>query len=509
MRAIPTQQAELLKKGRRANFSLFFSRMCLWHEDRGELQAKYQSGTRRRRGAAGGEVPLFDSSIVELGFQANETLPAAEFALKTIHTRQGRLLNTIAVEGGMVWEFQSRLLSPYVSGLGSGHPTETGMILDRNTGLPYIPASSLKGVLRLAHALDLAENHPETILQQSKDGQIEISDQEPTLRKYFGDTDTSAIECVRGQLVFLDAYPATVPTLRVDIMNPHFGGYYAGKRGHMQGPVETEDPIPVKFLTVKDGVAFIFRCFTSPLARPQHIEKNPVSRSFTKDDDQAIQAMFNRALVKLGIGGKTSVGYGRFEQPVVTSSEIFQNRAAEERLKKHQEEEARLYPWRKKCLPKIVASSDWGQLKQCMEDATINQYSSETEVAQALHDTAIKIREKFKKGWESVRDQKIIDWLAPAGISWLPLTEKKEHRTNLSPDEQAEINCILALKDWGNYIQAKISLVDLSLSALQQLKVKMKNEWSCDDKKAQKKNPLKKNAWDEVNSLIKKLASGN
>jgi CRISPR-associated protein Csm5 len=177
---------------------------------------------------------------------------------------------------------------------------------------------------------------------------------------------------------------------------------------------------------------------------------------------------------------------------------------AREEEQQRQEEAARLYPWRERCLPKIQASVDWGQLKQCMEDATISQYSSELEVAQALHDTAIKIRANFKKGWEADRDQKITNWLASAGLSWLPLAETKEHRTNLSPDDQAEIDRILALKDWGNYLQTKIIPAYLSLPALQQLKVKMKNQWSCDDKKAQKKNPEKKKAWEEVNSLIKK-----
>jgi len=486
MRAIPAQYAELLEKGKKGNFSLYFSRMTLWREDLGALKTEYQSTIRH---TANGDVPVFDSSIVEMGSRANEILPAGEPDLKAVHARQGGLLNTIAAGGGTVWEFRSRLSSPYISGLGAGHPTETGMLLDRNTGLPYIPASSLKGVLRLAHALDLAERHPE-LIRKNKDGQVEISDHEPSLRKYFGDTDTSAIQSVRGQLVFLDAYPATVPTIRVDIMNPHFGKYYAGD----QGPLETDNPIPIKFLTVKDGIEFIFRCFTSPLAAPKHIEKIPVSRTFSTEDDQAVQEMFSRALCQLGLGGKTSVGYGRFDKPHVLSSDVFQARAIEERLKTKQLQEEAGYPWRKRCLSKIKAATDWGQIKQCMEDQEINRYNTVQEVALAIYDVSTKAREKFRKGWESERDKNIATWLAAAGISWQPLCTQ----------EDPQAIKIEAFKEWGIYLQAKIDLAGLPLTALQKLKEKMRKEWDCDDKKIQKKNPLKKKHLDEVNMLIKK-----
>lgn len=176
-----------------------------------------------------------------------------------------------------------------------------------------------------------------------------------------------------------------------------------------------------------------------------------------------------------------------------------------EEERRRQEEEERLYPWRKVCLLKIKACIDWGQLKQCMENQEINLYKAEPEVARAVRDAAGRIREKFKKGWEADRDQKIADWLVAAGIAWPPLQGHDEQKveTALSPEDRKARESVSALKQWGDYLQAKISLPSLSLPALQMLKEKMRRDWNCHDKKAQKKSPEKKRAWDEVSSLIK------
>lgn len=153
-----------------------------------------------------------------------------------MHRRQHRLVEQAKANGQFALEMRAKLKTPFVSGLGSGHPTETGMILDRNTGVPYIPASSIKGVLRLAHAVNLS-NDPKLDKKWLQPGRIDrngrfiecpdgdqfnLNDREPTLRRYFGDTDTGAKDGVRGQLIFLDAYPEQVPALKPDIMNPHY-----------------------------------------------------------------------------------------------------------------------------------------------------------------------------------------------------------------------------------------------------------------------------------------------
>jgi len=267
------------------NFSLHFDRFTCWDD-------KFKADIKDHVSASAG------------------ILSHAGAELKAIHGRQQSILEQVGKLGGFAVECSAELRTPYVSGLGGCHPTETGFILDRNTGLPYIPASGIKGVLRLAHALDIAKQYPERI-DHIDDG-AEISDRETSLRKYFGDTNTSLADAVRGQLVFLDAFPLSVPQFKLDIMNPHFGAYYEGK----VPPRETENPVPVLFMTVAEGVKFIFRIFALPLA-----DDSVISNRFEDDDHTAVVSMLTRACTELGFGGKTSVGYGRFATPVLTTAQ--------------------------------------------------------------------------------------------------------------------------------------------------------------------------------------------
>lgn len=306
MTVIPDFQRTKLQ-GPRSNFSLYFSRMTGWVFERDNIKSR-------------------DGEIVTLGEIGNRLLNNAAAGLGAVHRRQHRLVEQAKTNGQFAMEIRARLKTPFVSGLGSGHPTETGMILDRNTGVPYIPASSIKGVLRLAHAVNLlnglepdsqwirkgkVNKHGE--FNKSLDGdQFDLDDREPSLRRYFGDVITK--DGIRGQLVFLDAYPEHVPTLKPDIMNPHYQRYYgASTREDIErGPVDCDDPIPVKFLSVSEGTVFIFRVLASSLVQPDKEEPDQVLRTFGPDDESAVQAMFFTAFDELGFGGKTSIGYGRF-----------------------------------------------------------------------------------------------------------------------------------------------------------------------------------------------------
>ena len=288
----------------RSNFSLYFSRMTDW-EIRNAIDKK-------------------NDAIVDLGRAGNDHLKHAASVLSAIHRRQHRLVEYAKANGQFALEIRAKLKTPFVSGLGSGHPTETGMILDRNTGTPYIPASSIKGVLRLAHSVNLLNSseldskwiqrgivNKKGLFKEHPDGnQVNLDDREPSLRRYFGDTDTGAKDGVRGQLVFLDAYPEQVPTLKSDIMNPHYHNYYAGEKG----PEDSDDPIPVKFLSISEGTVFVFRILVSPL-KPLAIRSDDdiLFRPFDDQDRETLTKMVKRAFITLGLGGKTAIGYGRFE----------------------------------------------------------------------------------------------------------------------------------------------------------------------------------------------------
>jgi hypothetical protein len=139
-----------------------------------------------------------------------------------------------------------------------------------------------------------------------------------------------------------------------------------------------------------------------------------------------------------------------------------------------------------------------------MEDAKIIEYQGQPEMAQALRDIAILIRENHKKNWTPDRDQKIADWLAPAGLAWEPLVSTPvQAASSLSPDETAAVERIKGLKEWGDYLNAKINPADLPRPALQALAERMKKDWKCGENRAKQD---KKDAFKLVNKLLRQQA---
>lgn len=258
-------------KNQHANFSLCFNRMVNWKCNDSSVK-KDETNADTLAGIA----------IQHIAFAEND--------LKKIQERQKSYIREMESTKTQTIEIYAETISPFISGLGSGHPTETGMILDRNTGVPYLPASSIKGVLRLAYAVNMAN------------GRKEIPSKE--LNTYFGSMDDTDVK--QGQIVFLDAYPVNPPNIKVDIMNPHFSKYYEGKN---KTPLEQENPTPIKFLSVEENTVFCFRSVFFSL------KDTPI----TPEDKQVIYKAFETAFTTIGFGGKTSIGYGRFK--IITEEE--------------------------------------------------------------------------------------------------------------------------------------------------------------------------------------------
>lgn len=256
------------------NFSLYSPRMVQWKND---LKDGLKSDSE---------------NMAKLQKQSEKSFCFIESMLKKKHEMQQKYLESLKAHGLHIFTINAELTSPFITGLGSGHPTETGMILDRNLGVPFLPASSIKGVLRLSYAINISN------------GRNVVPDSE--LNKFFGSTDSRGKNVVRGQLVFLDSYPVNIPELKIDIMNPHFSKYYSGEN---KQPIETELPVPIKFLAVKEATTFVFRCYFLPLEDSKYCDN-----TFEEKDNIAIEKMFDTAFDKLGFGGKTSIGYGRFKR---------------------------------------------------------------------------------------------------------------------------------------------------------------------------------------------------
>ena len=277
---VPLPSSSRLKlKNQNCNFSLYSPRMVSWKFARQELKT--------------------DESVVStLCEQSEKSFSGLRNFIKGKQNLQTAYLASLKTQEVPAFELRAKTTSPFITGLGAGHPTETGMILDRNTGVPYIPASSIKGVLRLSCAINLAKKNE----AYRKSGIVPDNDEK--LVRYFGSMSQNEKEASRGQLIFLDAYPAGIPKLKVDIMNPHFSKYYSGEN---KQPVETENPVPIKFLTLEKGTQFIFRCAFLPLGNEILSEENRL------EIENDVDEMFKTAFEKVGFGGKTAIGYGRFK----------------------------------------------------------------------------------------------------------------------------------------------------------------------------------------------------
>ena len=275
---IPDETKDLLKNSKIVNFGLYSPRMTEWM-----YKETINNKTEKKEKE---EYATVKNNISDLMIKSKILYENIEVFI----AKKNKLLNSFLVaakeNGYIVYEKTMYTKTPFISGLGSGHPTETGMILDRNLGVPYIPASSVKGVCRLAYAINEAVKTGNSIVDDS------------IFTKYFGSTSDKNPK--RGEVIFLDVYPSEKPELKLDIMNPHFQKYYNGERTK---PLENEDPVPINFLVVSEGCGFTFRCLYK-------LSENEKKEDIEKD----IEAFFETAFTEVGFGGKTAVGYGRFQK---------------------------------------------------------------------------------------------------------------------------------------------------------------------------------------------------
>jgi CRISPR-associated protein Cmr6 len=207
-----------------------------------------------------------------------------------------------------------------IAGLGRKGPLEVGFTFHRY-GFPILPGSSLKGLarawglLRVAEALNVADlARLDAVLSQDDNEKYERdwpalaqATKDATLarraadgwRELFGTTANA------GQAIFLDAIPADLPKLELDIMNPHYPRYYQGP----EAPTDSQNPIPVYFLTVAANTAFQFA-----VGWRGSLDKHGQNYRNTA------QTWLTQGLLNLGVGAKTSAGYGYFVSPTATTT---------------------------------------------------------------------------------------------------------------------------------------------------------------------------------------------
>lgn len=193
---------------------------------------------------------------------------------------------------------RAKTASRFVIGLGSSHPYETGMIFHRTLGRPYIPGSSLKGMMR-------AWADPKGW------GKME----ESQVEELFGSQEGV------GRVIVLDAIPVEAVQFELDIMNPHYTKYYGDPENHP--PADYYAPIPIFFLTIKANTAFEFALIEN--------------KNTNNGDIEQAAMLLEEALEVLGAGSKTAVGYGYFEQIEDITDDIVQQYRQVEQERQHQE----------------------------------------------------------------------------------------------------------------------------------------------------------------------------
>lgn len=170
-----------------------------------------------------------------------------------------------------------------VVGLGAEAVLENSITLQHTYGVPFIPGSALKG-LAAAYANQRVDNlawHRPTKVEakEEAEGQRTVSDH--TL--LFGSGHSA------GYVTFFDAWfiPQGKQPLHADVLTVHHQEYYSGGAA----PADWDSPIPAPFLSAT-GTYLI------ALAGP----KDWVDTAFT---------ILHDALNEMGVGAKTSSGYGR------------------------------------------------------------------------------------------------------------------------------------------------------------------------------------------------------
>ncbi|MDS4057086.1 MAG: type III-B CRISPR module RAMP protein Cmr6 [Candidatus Contendobacter sp.] len=340
----------------------------------------------------------------------------AQQMARCLFDRQKALANIL---GDSVWRLPAQSVAPFMTGLGNEHPLENGFSFLNPYGLPYLPGSGVKGVLRrAAEELALgfygdtggwdivslwwlfgfepscvyligssdrmppaqreeaqrwqdAYRNPETrdaVPRDRLEVLIEATLNGEQRRRYREQpfllldelmTSQKLRDAVRnrGALMFWDAIPEPAGgRLAVDIMTPHYGDYYQGSTT----PHDSGQPNPILFLTVPPGSGFEFFVQCDPALLPESL----------KDSWQILlEAAFRHAFEWLGFGAKTAVGYGQFPSDALEKAKAERQEAARKRQEAAAKERAEVERREKlaamspldRAIEEVVAAAPQGQ----------------------------------------------------------------------------------------------------------------------------------------------------
>jgi CRISPR-associated protein Cmr6 len=254
------------------NFSLKFNKFARFEKNEVDITKSKFEFFKTNRGKIEYKI---DANNFGLGKDKNQS----NLILEQLNERHKRNALSLFWDGSFVSDV---FVSNYrlVVGLGGPCVYETSITLHHIYGIPYIPATSIKGVVR------------SWIIQSVFNFDEKAALKHPDFCNWFGSQSNS------GGFVFFDAFPTQLPNIEPDIMNVHYPKYYNGS----EPPTDTQSPIPVVFLTVVD-TPFMF------LIGSKHSKLTE-----SKIENKTIGEWLIEVLSEHGIGAKTAVGYGYMQE---------------------------------------------------------------------------------------------------------------------------------------------------------------------------------------------------
>lgn len=185
------------------------------------------------------------------------------------------------------------------------YSSNVGMTLHPLYGVPYVPSSAIKGLLRHVFLHEMCGEALAEVMQEKKDErQTDEQFVEAVLKNVSAETRQCYVDWFgigsgtieetgqQGSLIFLDGVIEGSNVYK-DVITPHYVDYYTtfGKNA----PTDDQSPNIIQMSSLKK-VSVQFSIATSD--------------ELTKERTEALRKLIRLAFEEYGIGAKTSIGYG-------------------------------------------------------------------------------------------------------------------------------------------------------------------------------------------------------
>ncbi|MCB1975385.1 MAG: type III-B CRISPR module RAMP protein Cmr6 [Burkholderiaceae bacterium] len=205
-----------------------------------------------------------------------------------LQDKAAKLQQLATAQGGQARAYHCE--GNFVTGLGNPHPLENGFLWHPTLGMPYLPGSAVKGLVR-------------ALVETAYHG----DDRNAVLKRWFGTEEKGQVADASGCFIFFDALPIQPCELRPEVMTPHMGKWYE-KGGKTPQAADTQpgdwhSPVPVGYLVARKLTLQFAIAPRAGAVAPERLQAETAN----------VWLALDRALEWLGAGGKTAIGFGRME----------------------------------------------------------------------------------------------------------------------------------------------------------------------------------------------------